>query len=254
MKKPISRIHRNFLAYMFVLFATLGFAPQALSAAFIGSADLNGDGIPENIYSNGSYILVKNINGVVTGNYYIAPSWYSVAIADLDGVAGAEFAVRTYSDLYVLTHRTKKVFAYAVWPYGSNWVPMTVDQFDGVAGNEIAINTGSIAGGYGSILFISHKAHAIKQHFFSTGYAWLGMSVNDFDGAAGKEYAINTTSIGYLAVLHPKSLVPRYYYVGPNMQFLSAVNLDGVAGLEIRVRGYGGLVYKINDRKGTMTY
>lgn len=231
----------------------LGVAPEAL-AVYLGSADLNGDGTPEGIYSNGPNVQIKKANGALAATYYIGPSWYGVALADLDGSPGAEYAVRTFSTLFVITHRTKKVFPYALGNYSAAWTPMTVDQFDGAAGNEIAVNAGMAGNGYGSILFVSHRTHSIKQHWFLVGWGWAGVDVNDFDGVPGKEYAVNTTSIGYLAVLHPRNLVPRYYWVGANMQFLGSVNLDGAPGLEIKMRGYGGLVYRIYDRTGTMKY
>ncbi|MEQ1512362.1 MAG: hypothetical protein ABL934_06730 [Lysobacteraceae bacterium] len=237
---------------MFMLLMTLGFTSQAFSAILIANADLNGDGVAEQIYNTGSTITVKNNQGVTTAIYYVAGSWAMMGIADLDGTAGAEIAVRTFTQMIVITHRTKKIYPYDLSIYGGAWIGVTIDEFDGVAGNEVAINTGAFSNGYSSLLFVSHRTHTVKQHFFSTAPTWGILNINDFNGAAGKEVAINTGTLGYVAILHPKNLVARYYSVGIISQLISVSNLDGVAGLEIRVRGYGNAIYTINDRKGTV--
>ncbi|MEQ1512360.1 MAG: hypothetical protein ABL934_06720 [Lysobacteraceae bacterium] len=254
MKSILSRTHRRVLAPLFLLLMTIGFTPQAFSAGLIASVDLNGDGIAEHIYNTGSTITVKNSQGVATAIYYIAGTWGMMGIADLDGYPGAEIAVRTYRQMIVITHRTKNIYPYQLSDYGGNWAGVSIDQFDGVVGNEVAINNGDFSNGYSSYLFVSHRTRTVKQHYFSTAPTWATLSINDFNGVAGKEVAINTGSMGYVAILHPRTLVESYYSVGRISQFLGASNLDGVAGLEIMVKGYAGLVYTINDRTGAVDY
>lgn len=254
MKKILSRTHRQTVVLMSLLIAALGFAPQVFSAVLIANADLNGDGIKEQIYNTGSTITVKNRQGATERIYYVGGTWAMVGIADLDGNPGAEVVARTYGDLVVITHRQRQVYPYPVSVLSGLWTVATIDQFDGVAGNEVAIADALLIAGRSSYIFIHHKTRTIRQHHFAAAGNWGALAFNDFDGIAGKEVAMSTGALHHVAILHPRTLVPHYYYVGVIQQLVSVSNLDGVAGNELRVMSNTGVVFTINDRKRTVTF
>lgn len=156
--------------------------------ALMGSADLDGDNIAEQVYNNGSYITVKNTSGsnynyqVSTGSWALLYGNFS-SVANLDGQAGAEISINRGNSLLVINHNSRSSYSY---PMGGSWAasPGGIVDLDGIAGAEIAIVAAD------ALRIVHHSSRSTNSMPMSGTYAIAVYGIKDLDGIAGAEIPI----------------------------------------------------------------
>lgn len=182
----------SFRAALFALgLAACAWLPGTASAQglLMGSADLNGDGIAETVYNNGSYITVKSTNGI-SYNYQVSSgSWALLygsfsSVQDLDGTPGAEIPINIGGSLMVINHNTHSTYNYQI--SAGSWAasPGGITDLNGIAGNEILIVA------YDSLKVVDHRAHITTSEPMSGTYAVAVYGIKDLDGQPGAEVPI----------------------------------------------------------------
>lgn len=154
----------------------------------MGSADLDGDNIAEQVYNNGSYITVKNTSGssynyqVSTGSWALLYGNFS-SVANLDGVPGAEISINRGNSLLVINHNSRSTYSY---PMSGSWAasPGGITDLDGVAGAEIAIVASD------SLRIVHHSSRSTNSMPMSGTYAIAVYGIKDLDGQPGAEIPI----------------------------------------------------------------
>lgn len=154
----------------------------------MGSADLDGDSIAEQVYNNGSYITVKNTGGS-SYNYQVSGgSWALLygnftSVKDLDGTAGAEIPINIGGALMVINHNSRSSYNYQM---GGSWAasPGGITDLDGIAGNEIAIVASD------SLRIVRHRSRSSNSMPMSGTYAVAVYGIKDLDGQPGAEIPI----------------------------------------------------------------
>lgn len=230
---------RSFRALLFSLACVAGaWLPGTASAqgVLMGSADLDGDGIAETVYNNGSYITVKNTSGS-SYNYQVSGgSWALLygnftSVQDLDGTPGAEIPINVGSALRVITHRTHSVDYYMM---SGSWAasPGGIVDLDGSPGAEIAIVAGD------SFRVVIHRYHTVKSTPMTGTYAVGVYAIKDLDGIPGAEVPIANGSA--LRIYSARSDSWKGFYVSsgswaicnvPGTDCVSDLNGDGINDL-----------------------
>lgn len=154
----------------------------------MGSADLDGDGVAETVYNNGSYITVRNTSGS-SYNYQISGgSWALLygdftSVKDLDGTAGAEIPINIGGALMVINHNSRSSYNYQM---SGSWAasPGGITDLDGIAGNEIAIVASD------SLRIVHHRSRSSNSQPMSGTYAIAVYGIRDLDGQPGAEIPI----------------------------------------------------------------
>jgi hypothetical protein len=154
----------------------------------MGSADLDGDGIAEQVYNNSSYITVKSTNGssynyqVSTGAWALLYGNFS-SVANLDGQAGAEISINRGNSLLVINHNSRSTYSY---PMGGSWAasPGGIVDLDGIAGAEIAIVAAD------ALRIVHHSSRSTNSMPMSGTYAIAVYGIKDLDGQPGAEIPI----------------------------------------------------------------
>ena len=154
----------------------------------MGSADLDGDNIAEQVYNNGSYITVKNTNGS-NYNYQVSGgSWALLygdftSVKDLDGTPGAEIPINIGGALMLINHNSRSSYNYQM---GGSWAasPGGITDLDGIAGNEIAIVASD------SLRIVHHRSRSSNSMPMSGTYAVAVYGIKDLDGQPGAEIPI----------------------------------------------------------------
>lgn len=228
------------LALFLVVFTCSVFAQGVL----IGTIDVNGDGVADNIYNSGSSITIVHGNNGGTRSYFISSgSWALVfgnssSIVDLDGVAGAEIPVNVGGALMVITDRTQSVHNYN---FSGNWAvaPGGITDMDGVAGAEMAVVNGSY------LTIITQRTFNVVNYNIGTSWSIVPTGITDMDGVAGAEIAMASGS--NLVILTPKTSSMHSYTIGTNWAVAtSGVNgvsdMDGKPGAELAIVSGSNLV------------
>jgi len=182
---------RSFRAALFalVLLACTWLPGIALAQGILmGSADLDGDGIAETVYNNGSYITVKSTNGssynyqVGTGSWSLLYGNFS-SVANLDGSPGAEIPINRGNSLLVINHNTRSTYSY---PMSGSWAasPGGITDLDGNPGAEIAIVAAD------ALRIVHHSARSVSSTPMSGTYAIAVYGIKDLDGQPGAEIPI----------------------------------------------------------------
>lgn len=178
-----------------LLVALTVWAPRPAAAAgfglLIGSADLDGDGLPEDVYNNLSSINV--VRGTTVTSYPIGfTSWALLngdfsSVVDLDGAPGAEIPVNIGGSLLIIHHATRSTSTYAM---GSSWAaaPGGFADLDGQPGKEIVIVTPT------GVRIVQERARNVRSVAISGQYAVIGAAITDLDGTAGAEVPISNGS------------------------------------------------------------
>ena len=181
-------------SFRFALFAlaliACAWLPVTASAqgVLMGSADLDGDNIAEQVYNNGSYITVKNTSGS-SYNYQVSGgSWALLygdftSVKDLDGTPGAEIPINIGGALMVINHNSRSSYNYQM---GGSWAasPGGITDLDGIAGNEIAIVASD------SLRIVHHRSRSTNSMPMSGTYAVAVYGIKDLDGQPGAEIPI----------------------------------------------------------------
>ena len=183
---------RSFHALLFSLACMAGaWLPGAASAqgVLMGSADLDGDGIAETVYNNGSYITVKSTNGS-SYNYQVSGgSWALLygnftSVQDLDGSPGAEIPINIGGALMVINHNSRSSYNYQISTGSWAASPGGITDLNGVAGNEIVIVASD------SLKIVDHRARSTSSQPMSGTYAIAVYGIKDLDGQPGAEIPI----------------------------------------------------------------
>lgn len=160
------------------------------TGVLMGTIDVNGDGVPDNIYNNGSSITVVRSTGV-THQYPISNgSWALLygdasSIVDLDGVAGAEIPVNIGGSLLIINDRLGSTTNYAIGSGSWAAAPGAITDLDGVAGAEIPIVSGS------QLIIITARTGSKTAYPIGSGnWAVVQGATVDMDGIAGAEIPI----------------------------------------------------------------
>lgn len=154
----------------------------------MGSADLDGDGLAETVYNNGSYITVKSTNGS-SYNYQVSSGSWSLlygnftSVANLDGSPGAEIPINRGNSLLVINHNSRSSYSY---PMSGSWAasPGGITDLDGNAGAEIAIVATD------ALRIVHHSARSVSSTPMSGTYAIAVYGIKDLDGQPGAEIPI----------------------------------------------------------------
>lgn len=154
----------------------------------MGSADLDGDGIAEQVYNNGSYITVKSTNGssynyqVSTGSWALLYGNFT-SVKDLDGTPGAEIPINIGGALMVINHNSRSSYNYQM---SGSWAvsPGGITDLDGIAGNEIAIVASN------ALRIVHHRSRSTNSMPMSGTYAIAVYGIKDLDGQPGAEIPI----------------------------------------------------------------
>lgn len=154
----------------------------------MGSADLDGDSVAEQVYNNGSYITVKNTSGssynyqVSTGSWALLYGNFS-SVANLDGQAGAEISINRGNSLLVINHNSRSTYSY---PMSGSWAasPGGITDLDGIAGAEIAIVAAD------ALRIVHHSSRSTNSMPMSGTYAIAVYGIKDLDGQPGAEIPI----------------------------------------------------------------
>lgn len=154
----------------------------------MGSADLDGDGIAEQVYNNGSYITVTSANGS-SYNYQISTGSWSLlygdftSVANLDGQPGAEIPINRGSSLLVINHNSRSTYSY---PMSGSWAasPGGITDLDGNPGAEIAIVASD------ALRIVHHSSRSASSTPMSGTYAIAVYGIKDLDGQPGAEIPI----------------------------------------------------------------
>lgn len=181
----------SFRAALFALaLVACAWLPGTASAqgVLMGSADLDGDSIAEQVYNNGSYITVKNTSGssynyqVSTGSWALLYGNFS-SVANLDGQAGAEISINRGNSLLVINHHSRSTYSY---PMSGSWAtsPGGITDLDGIAGAEIAIVAAD------ALRIVHHSSHSTNSMPMSGTYAIAVYGIKDLDGQPGAEIPI----------------------------------------------------------------
>lgn len=177
------------LLFVFAL-AAAAWLPGTASAqgVLMGSADLDGDGVAETVYNNGSYITVKSTNGS-SYNYQVGSgSWALLygnfsSVANLDGSPGAEIPINRGGSLLVINHNSRSSYSY---PMSGSWAasPGGITDLDGNAGAEIAIVASD------ALRIVHHSSRSVSSTPMSGTYAIAVYGIKDLDGQPGAEIPI----------------------------------------------------------------
>lgn len=171
-------------------------APRLAGAAsfgiLIGSADLDGDGVPEDVYNNLSSINV--VRGTTVTSYPIGfTSWALLngdftSVVDLDGNPGAEIPVNIGGSVLVIRHATRSTTTYPIGT--SSWAaaPGGIADLDGQPGKEIVIVTPT------GLRIVQDRARNTRSVAVPGQFAVIGGAVADLDGIAGAEVPIASGS------------------------------------------------------------
>lgn len=181
----------SFRAALFALtLVACAWLPGTASAqgVLMGSADLDGDNIAEQVYNNGSYITVKNTSGssynyqVSTGSWALLYGNFS-SVANLDGQAGAEISINRGNSLLVINHNSRSTYSY---PMSGSWAasPGGITDLDGIAGAEIAIVAAD------ALRIVHHSSRSTNSMPMSGTYAIAVYGIKDLDGQPGAEIPI----------------------------------------------------------------
>ncbi|MGN6150537.1 MAG: hypothetical protein ACTHOH_00825 [Lysobacteraceae bacterium] len=182
----------SFRTALFALgLAACAWLPGTASAqgVLMGSADLDGDGIAETVYNNGSYITVKNTSGssynyqVSTGSWALLYGDFS-SVKDLDGSPGAEIPINIGGALKVINHNTRSSYNYQISTGSWAASPGGITDLDGIAGNEILIVASD------SLKVVDHRARSTSSQPMSGTYAVAVYGIRDLDGQPGAEVPI----------------------------------------------------------------
>jgi hypothetical protein len=157
-------------------------------SVLMGSADLDGDGIAEQVYNNGSYITVKSTNGssynyqVSTGSWALLYGNFT-SVTDLDGTPGAEIPINIGGALMVINHNSRSSYNYQM---SGSWAasPGGITDLDGIAGNEIAIVASN------ALRIVHHRSRSTNSMPMSGTYAIAVYGIKDLDGQPGAEIPI----------------------------------------------------------------
>lgn len=241
-----------------VVAAILSLMPTVASAQyglFMGSADLDGDGIVENVYNNGGTINVVS-SSTVTPYYIGFTSWALLygnfsSVVDLDGQPGAEIPVNVGSSLLIITHRTRSTNSYQMlgtWAAAPGGI---VDQ-DGVAGKEI-----TIVAAY-SIRTVNQRLRSVHEYNMQGQFAVIGAAISDLDGIAGAEVPIANGP--YLRIYAHRTYQVFDFYVSPGSWAVCTSgsncvsNMDGNPGNELLlILPYEMKVVRLYNGVGSMT-
>jgi hypothetical protein len=228
----------------------------------MGSADLDGDNIAEQVYNNGSFITVRNTSGS-SYNYQISGgSWALLygnftSVKDLDGTPGAEIPIANGSALRIYNDRTRSMSSTPV--SSGSWaicndpgIPNCVSDMNGSAGAELVL----ILPNYISVY--SYVTGSMNNYIINSQYAILSDGVRDFDGTSGNEIAVARGGDGNINIIYPRNgnvqLINGSNTFGTWWSLLNYANLDGVAGDEIRVHNNSNnRNYRIYPRSGTVS-
>lgn len=202
----------SFRTALFALALTAwAWLPGTASAqgVLMGSADLDGDNIAEQVYSNGSYITVKSTNGssynyqVSTGPWTLLYGDFS-SVTNLDGVPGAEISINRGSTLLVINHNTRSTYSY---PMSGSWTasPGGITDLDGIAGNEITIAASD------SLRIVHHRSRSTNSIPMYGTYSIAAYGIKDMDGVAGAEIPIANGS--QLQIYNDRTRSMRSTYV-----------------------------------------
>jgi hypothetical protein len=221
----------------------------------VATIDVNGDGIPDKIYNNGSSVVVVRSTGV-TDTYFISSGNWSIvpaAIVDLDGKAGAEITVIVGEDVKIITDRTGAVTSYVIG--AGDWSLITqgsngVSDMDGVAGAEIAIANGTY------LTILCQRTGTLTNYTISTGnWSLLNNGIQNFDGKPGNDIAISVFSNSNLEIVHPKTGTITVYSsntLGVSWYLVSYAN-NSPSGININIYSTTkGKNYTIIDATGTI--
>ena len=181
----------SFRAALFALaLVACAWLPGTASAqgVLMGSADLDGDNIAEQVYNNGSYITVKSTSGssynyqVSTGSWALLYGNFS-SVANLDGQAGAEISINRGNSLLVINHNSRSTYSY---PMSGSWAasPGGITDLDGIAGAEIAIVAAD------ALRIVHHSSRSTNSMPMSGTYAIAVYGIKDLDGQPGAEIPI----------------------------------------------------------------
>ncbi len=182
-------------SFRFALFAlalmACAWLPVTASAqgVLMGSADLDGDNIAEQVYNNGSFITVRNTSGS-SYNYQISGgSWALLygnftSVKDLDGTPGAEIPINIGGALMVINHNSRSSYNYQISTGSWAASPGGITDLNGIAGNEILIVASD------SLKVVDHRARSISSQPMSGTYAVAVYGIKDLDGQPGAEVPI----------------------------------------------------------------
>ncbi len=173
-----------------LMLTTCAWLPGTASAqgVLIGSADLDGDGIAEQVYNNGPGITVRSTNGSTTNYPVSSGSWALLygsfsSVVDLDGEPGAEIPVNRGGSLLIISHRTRGTQSY---PMSGSWAaaPGGIVDLDGTAGREITII------GTEGLRIVNQRLRSVRNVAVSGQFAVIGGAISDLDGVPGAEIPV----------------------------------------------------------------
>lgn len=209
---------------------------NANNGVLMGTIDVDGDGVPDNIYNNGSFITVVRATGLshqytVGGGAWALLFGNSSSIVDLDGVAGAEIPVNIGGSLLIINDRQGTTSTY---PIGSgSWAaaPGSIADLDGVAGAEIPIVNGS------QLIIITARTGTKSSYPISSGnWAVVQGGTTDLDGVPGAE--ITMVSGSQLIIFTAKTGQMNSYPMGSGSWAILSngfQDFDGIAGNDIAI-------------------
>jgi hypothetical protein len=230
--------------------------PATSPGTLVATVDVNGDGIPDKIYNNGSSVVVVRSTGV-TDTYFISSGNWSIvpaAITDLDGVAGAEITVIVGEYVKIITDKKGTVTSYTLGL--SDWSLITtgsngVSDMDGIAGAEIAIANGNY------LTILCQRTGTLTNYLVSTGnWSLLSNGIQNFDGKPGNDIALTIFTSSNIEIIHPKtgSIATYSSNTFGISWFVQGYTANSPAGINIHIYSTTkGKTYTIVDATQTIT-
>ncbi|WNG41482.1 hypothetical protein F0U61_53210 [Archangium violaceum] len=199
--------------------------------------------------------IVYARTGTITDHYVGTASRVATgAVSDMDGNAGKEIPLEAGSNLMIYG-RSAGLRSFYIG--GTNWKVCTeiancASDMNGVAGAELLLALPS------EVRIVSLQSGTITSYWIGSQYATLRDGVRDFDGVAGNEIAMAQGGTGNLLILRPRAgylqTINGAGTFGSLWTLVDYVNLDGMAGDEIRVRSNtNNRIYRVYPRSGTVS-
>ena len=230
-----------------------GITPAMSQGVLIGTIDVSGDGVVDNLYNSGSSLTVVRGNGGGTRAYFISSGSWSLAfgnsssIVNLDGIAGAEIPVNTGNALMVITDKTQSTVSYA---FSGSWsvAPSGITDMDGLAGAEIAVLNGS------TLTVVTQRLGSRIDYYVGTSWSIPSGGIKDLDGFSGAEIPIVNGQ--NLTVVTPRTGSTSNYLIGTNWAVVPTgiTDMDGTAGAEIAIVNGTNLKVVTPRTGGTSSY
>lgn len=238
---------------LFVLMAVFSWVYSEAQGASAGSADLDGDGVNEEIFieTNGIKIVGKKSRTyTIVGSFQILNDNNVSGIRDLDGQPGKEIAMihltsPKTSEIMVLTHRTGTIRGYGSTTGGYTLLKSGIVQLDGKPGYDIAF-IHLVNPTQKEIRVLTHNNGSYKMTSYgrTTGtYTLARNGIVDVDGYSGREIVMfrltgTNGTISELVVFTARTGRSKTYArttLNLTLCTNAFVNLDGVPGREIRL-------------------